>query len=81
VKVLGTVAVMLVVDVLVLFSVMPLNVTTLELANPLPAMVRVTGLLPLIVTRAIVCALTTAALQDIRSATHARIALCVRKDW
>lgn len=32
---------------------MPLNVTTSELANPLPAMVRVTGLLPLIVTRSI----------------------------
>ena len=51
---LGTVAVMLVVDVLVLFSVMPLNVTTFELANPLPAMVKVTGVVPLTVTCEIV---------------------------
>jgi hypothetical protein len=74
VKVLGTVATMLVVEVLVLLSVIPLKVTTFELAKPVPAMVRVTGLLPLTVTREIVCALARDALQDIRIAAPTRIA-------
>lgn len=60
---------------------MPLKVTTFELANPLPTMVRVTGLEPDIVTRSIVCALAVAAPQASNMPTMVRDALLSRSDF
>lgn len=77
----GRMATIAVLDVLDLTSVMPLRDTTLVAANPDPAIVTVAGeTAGLTVILLMVCALTTAALQDIRNAIPARIALCVQRD-
>jgi hypothetical protein len=76
---MATIAVL---DVLDLTSVIPLRDTTLVAANPDPAIVTVAGeTAGLTVILLMVCALDSAALQDSRSPTPARIALWVQKGW